>query len=98
MLPESKVQRESVGRLRIPEPSPTNEPFIVPSTCNLYPLAVVPIPTPVESTQNNEVPEPTLRVQSPDDVVAIPTLSKVTEFVSVLTLILPNGYQSFSKV
>ena len=58
----------SVARLLSKEPSPlklvaVRIPTILtlPSTLSLYPLAVVPIPTPVPSTANSELPDPTCR-------------------------------------
>ena len=64
----------------------------------MNPLAVVPIPTPVPSTANVDVPDPTKRVLSPGDVVAIPTLSNMPILSVLERLTLPNLNQSFSVV
>ena len=48
---------------------------VSPITRNFLPFAVVPIPTPSPSTAKRLDPAPTLKVESPIVVVAIPTLS-----------------------
>ena len=69
----------SVARLLKREPSPLKLTAVtipatltLPSILSLYQLAVVPIPTPVPSTANSEVPDPTFKVFKPGDVVPIP--------------------------
>ena len=70
----------------------------LPSTFNLNVFAVVPIPTPTPSTQKIDDPDPTFSVQSPGEVVAIPTLSKIETTESCSKLIVPTLFQSLFLV
>ena len=105
-MPESTVlNRESFCRFVSPAPSPVNavattEPLNLdsPITRSLNPFAVEPIPTPLPSTQNTDVPEPTFRVQSPGPVVPIPIVSNTTSSEPSLILTLPNLLHAFSVV
>ena len=74
------LNRESFCRFVSPEPSPVNAVATIdplnldsPTTRSLNPFAVYPIPTPSLSIATIEVPDPTLNVDSPGLVVAIPT-------------------------
>ena len=61
-VPDPTVsQRLSVAKLVNSEPSPWKlvavtipTTFTLPIACSLYPFAVVPIPTPVQSTENRD--------------------------------------------
>jgi hypothetical protein len=74
------ANKESFSNPVNPEPSPVNAVATIdplnldsPTTRSLNPFAVDPIPTPSLSIATIEVPDPTLNVDSPGLVVAIPT-------------------------
>ena len=99
------ANRESFCNPVNPEPSPVNavattDPLNLdsPTTRSLNPFAVDPIPTPSLSTATIEVPDPTWNVDSPGDVVAIPTWSKVLISASLERLTLPKRLHAFSTV
>ena len=69
-----------------------------PFTCNLNPFAVVPTPTPVESTANSEEPAPTASFKVPGVVVAIPRQLVSDNVVELIMDCIQfySGYKYFS--
>ena len=100
------LNRESFCNPVNPEPSPVNavattDPLNLdsPITRSLNPFAVDPIPTPpIPLISTRLVPDPTWNVDSPGDVVAIPTWSKVKTEVSLSKLIGPMERHALSVV